>query len=75
MRAKRCSDEILWLIVLAWAAASPGMTPTEQVWDALDLCLQQRVSASANNMYTQMLSKNNIPQSTLREGDVRRGVR
>lgn len=57
--------------VLEWAAASPDMSPTEQVWDALDLRLQQRVSASANDM----LSKNNIAQSNVHEGDVRRGLR
>ena len=34
--------------VLPWPAYSPGMSPIEYVWDALDQCVRQRVPVPDN---------------------------
>ncbi len=34
--------------VLAWPAYSPGMSPIEHVWDAMDLLIRQRVPVPGN---------------------------
>ncbi len=54
--------------VLAWPAYSPDMSPTEHVWDALDLCIRQRVALPANIQQLRTSIEEewiNIPQATI----------
>ncbi len=54
--------------VLAWPAYSPGMSPIEHVWDALDRRIQQRVPVPDNiqQLCTAIEEEwTNIPQATV----------
>ncbi|ROL46141.1 Transposable element Tc1 transposase [Anabarilius grahami] len=54
--------------VLAWPAYSPDMSPIEDVWDALDRCIQQHVPVPANIQKLRIAIEEewtNIPQATI----------
>jgi len=54
--------------VLAWPAYSPNISPIEQVWDALDRCIWQRVPVPANIQQLRTAIEEewtNIPQATI----------
>ncbi len=54
--------------VLAWPAYSPDMSPIEQVWDALDRRIRQRVPIPANiqQLHTAIEEEwTNIPKATI----------
>ncbi len=56
------------LPVLAWPAYSPDMSPIEQVWDALDRHIRQRVPVPANIQKLRTAIEEewtNIPQATI----------
>ena len=56
------------IVVLAWPAYSLDMSPIEHAWDALDQCLRNRVSVSANiqQLHTAIEEEwTNTPQTTI----------
>ncbi len=70
--------------VFAWPAYSPDISPIEQVWDALDQRIRQRVPLPANIQQLRTAIKEewiNIPQATINnpinsmQGDVLHCVR
>ncbi len=56
------------ILVLAWPAYSPDMSPIEHVWDALDRGIQQHVPVPANfqQLHTAIEQEwTNIAQATI----------